>query len=521
MIEPASTFVDLASWLSMLERIVEESSNMVVVTDAYQRVTWVNQTYTHVTGWTLEEVRGSPAGRHTHGILTDKRVTALLSSSLRQGQSVSGVELVNYRKSGEPYTVLLNIEPIRDAKRDIVAYFSIQSDVTEKRKLEKTNAQLQYHLQAAQALLKLGVVRVDREKKALHWSPEVNEIFELDSASAGGRLSDLIAFMSPADQEALRKKVGESITAGQAFDQEFPIITAKGNRRWVRFCGAPEREQHAWRSPDTWTIQDISIYKELIEQKHLNNERLHHMVSERTRRLEEANRSLEAFSHALSHDLKKPLRHMVSYAEIVKDAIASDDKSAARNYCEKVVAAGSRLSSLVDGMLAFSRLGRKGLACSSVDMKPLVIECLSETAASFPSQAYSVSGLESLPTVWADPTLMREVWSNLLDNAFKYSCMCAATRLQFATQEAFDGWTLSVSDNGRGIDPAHTASVFEMFFRTAHDTAIGGDGIGLAMCKRIVESHGGRIWAEAAPEGGTTIFVHLPRASAVSSFGTL
>ena len=513
MIEDAPKFADLTSWLTVLERIVEESSNMVVITDAHQRVTWVNRTYTHVTGWTLEEIRGSLAGKKTHGTLTDKGALALLGATLRQGKSISGVELVNYRKSGEPYTVLLNIEPIRDAKRNIVAYFSIQSDITEKRCLESSNMRLQYHLQAAQALLKLGIVRFDRAKQELHWSSEVNDIFDLCPSKTTGRLSDLVAFMSTASQEKMQQKVAESIATGKDFDHEFPIITAKGNRRWVRFCAALEREKHAWRSPDTWTIQDISIYKELIEQKNLNNDRLQDMVSERTHRLEEANRSLEAFSHALSHDLKKPLRHMVSYSEIVKDVIATGDHEAALSYCDKVISAGSRLSSLIDGMLAFSRMGRKGLTCSWVDMKLLVTECLNEAVASFPSQPYSVSGLEELPTVWADPTLMREVWSNLVDNAFKYSSMRSTTHLHLTSVEAPDGWSLSISDNGRGIDPSHAASIFEMFFRSMHDTDIGGDGIGLALCKRIVESHGGRIWAEVAPGGGTTVLVQLPRAS--------
>ena len=520
MIEAAPKQVDLSSWLEILEKIVEESSNMVVITDDQKRVIWVNHTYTQVTGWALEDIKGSPAGKHTHGVLTDKNVTALLRSALQEGKSVAGVELVNYRKNGEPYTVLLNIEPVRDAAREIVAYFSIQSDITEKRELEKANGQLQYHLQAAQSLLKLGIVRFDREAQVLHWSSEVNEIFGLGPSTRSGTLRDLMAFMSQATQDLLRQKIGESFATGKEFDQELQITTAQGQRKWVRFCGAPEPEQDGWRSPDTWTIQDVSIYKELIEQKRLNNERLHEMVSERTKRLQDANLSLEAFSHALSHDLKKPIRHMVSYSEIVKDSITSDDKDAALAYCNNIIAAGKRLTSLVDGMLAFSRLGRNGLNCRTLDMRRLVTDCLTETAASFPQQAYVASGVEDLPSIWADPTLMHEVWSNLIDNAFKYSSMRAVTHLQFASTETPAGWTLSLRDNGRGIDPVNAESVFEMFFRASHNDPVSGDGIGLAMCKRIVESHGGRTWATSAPEEGTTFFVYLPRTTPTSGFGT-
>ncbi len=494
---------------------------MVVVTDADRRVTWVNQTYTAVTGWTLDEVRGLPAGARTHGPLTDKRVTEQLGNTLRQGRSVSGVEVVNYRKSGEPYTLLLNIEPVRNIDREVIAYFSIQMDVTERRKLEKSNAQLQYHLQAAQRLLKLGLVKFDRVTQQLKWTSEINEIFEIDKSTTGGSLGDLRKFVAIEALPELQERIDKSLATGEEFDHDFPIVTTNGHRRWVRVCGVPERQDRNWRGPETWTIQDISVYKELYEQKRLNNEKLRIMVGERTTRLEEANRSLEVFSHALSHDLKKPVRHMASFSEIVKSSIVAGDVDAAMVYCDKVISAGNRLSSLIDGMLAFSRLGRKGIHCCMVDMRKLTTECIGEVSASFPSQAFTASGVDDLPVVWADPVLTREVWSNLLDNAFKYSGMREVTCLNFASVESVDGWTLSIRDNGLGIEAGDALDIFGMFTRVDADASISGDGIGLAMCKRIIQSHGGRIWVESAQQEGSTFCVYLPRTAPSSGFGEI
>ena len=245
------------------------------------------------------------------------------------------------------------------------------------------------------------------------------------------------------------------------------------------------------------------------------------MVEERTRHIEEANHSLEAFSHALSHDLKKPIRHMVSYAQIVQEALASEDIAAARAYCHKIVDAGMRMQSLIDGMLEFSRMGRRGISPAWVAMSQLAKDCLGDVAASFHSRPFCVTGLESLPEVWADPVLLREVWANLIDNAFKYSIGQTLTRLDFACESTEVDWTLSLRDNGCGFNNSMHSHIFQMFGRANPDAAIAGDGIGLALCQRIVQAHGGRIWAESQPGEGSTFYVCLPRRTTGSNFGDL
>lgn len=510
MLGADSELDDLASWLRVLERIVAQSANMVVITDAQQRIRWVNQTYTQVTGWTFEEVRGRKAGELVHGPGTDRQTAHQMGDQLRQGKAVSGIELVNYRKNGQPYIVLLNVEPIRNQYGQTVAYFSIQSDVTEKRALERSNAQLQHHLQVAQQLARLGRVEFDPVTRQMRWSAEVYDILEAEPGQIRQQFRELVARVEAEARAELGHKIALTLTTGTEFDLELPIVTCRGNRRWVRCKGAPERRESGFHPPGTWTIQDVTVYRELIEQKHLTNEKLQAMVLDRTRNLEEANRSLEAFSHALSHDLKKPIRHMVSYSEIVQEALATGDVPAAASYCKRIVAAGGKLQSVIDGILSFSRLGRGGLNLEKVDMSQLLQECLSDTVNSFPGRAVIVTGMEQLPEVWADPVLMREVWCNLLDNALKYSAMQEQTRLDLVCGRDNTAWTISLKDNGCGFDPSHQAQIFEMFGRADPQGAIPGDGIGLALCQRIVQSHGGRIWAESAPGAGSTFHVVLP-----------
>ncbi len=521
MLDSTDGLYDLTSWLLILEKVVEQSANMVVITDAEQRIRWVNQTYTRVTGWSLDEVQGRRAGEVLRGPLTDRRVSQRLGNQLRLGRSVSGAEMINYRKNGEPYTVTLNIEPIRDGRGQVLAYFSIQSDVSERRALESANVQLQHHLQVAQRLARLGRVEFNADTKSMQWSSEVYSILELPEEGTPKTFRDLLKYVCPEAQQDLQLRLQRVMQTGDEFDHELPITTHHGRRRWVRCRGVPERHGTGIRSPGTWTIQDVTVYRELLEQKRLTNEKLQAMVEERTRHLEEANQSLEAFSHALSHDLKKPIRHMVSYAQIVQETLASDDIASARAYCHKIVDAGMRMQSLIDGMLEFSRMGRRGISPAWVAMSQLVEDCLGDVAASFQDRPFCVTGLESLPEVWADPVLLREVWANLIDNAFKYSAEQALTRLDFACDVTHGDWTLSLRDNGCGFNDSMHSHIFQMFGRANPDAAIAGDGIGLALCQRIVQAHGGRIWAESVPGEGSTFYVRLPRRMTGSNFGDL
>lgn len=511
MLDAGHELSDLISWLSVLERMVEKSANMVVITDADQRIRWVNHTYTKVTGWTLEEVMGKRPAQLLHGPSTDPTLSREVGTRLKQGLSISSVEMTNYRKCGEPYTVSLNIEPIRDFNGEIIAYFSIQNDVSERRALERANSRLQRELQIAQELAKIGRIHIDSKTGKAKLSGEAHALFELPQQDPSKLCSRLLELVSPKDRESLRQKMRLMMDSGRELDEEIEIITPKGRRRWIRCRARPEQLGNKLQAPETWTVQDVSVYRELLEQKRLTNEKLRLLVDERTHHLEEAYRSLEAFSHALSHDLKKPVRHMVSYSQIVEEALENQDIESAKAYCRKIVQAGNLLQSQIEALLDFSRLGKRGLSPSWVSMPDLVSTCLAQVSASFQSHAFTASGIEALPSVWADPALLREVWMNLLDNAFKYSKESHETVLDFSSVETDQGWTVSIQDNGSGFDQALHEQIFQMFGRASHRSDVAGDGIGLALCQRIVHAHGGRIWAESSPSQGAVFRVFLPK----------
>lgn len=504
-------FENLGSWLQVLQRIVEHSANMVVITDREQRIRWVNRAYSAVTGWPLDEVLGRRASEFLHGPLTSQRATAQLKTALSGGRAVSGIELVNYRKDGQAYTVLLNIEPIHDGHGNVAAFFSIQTDISERKRLELANASLQRHLDAAQKLARLGRVEYDHESARTRWSHEVFELLDRAPDDAPHDFAELMEAVPPERREGLRHKLAQSLRTGEAFDEEFPLLSAQGQRRWVRCRGIPDFSGEGYRLPATWTVQDVTVYYELLEERQRANETLNRVVGERTRQLEEANRTLTDFSHAISHDLKKPIRHMVSFAEILQSMLDTNDLEQARLYGEKVRAAGRHLQALVEALLRFSRLGRHAVDKQPLALRQTIEPLVAETLATHPGRRIEFSGLDSLPVVMADPVLIHEVWVNLIDNAVKYAAQRDPTRIAFGCREEAAGWDVWIQDNGRGFDPSQHERILQMFGRACEDPEIAGDGIGLALTQQIVDSHGGRLWGESVPGEGATFHVWLPK----------
>lgn len=177
----------------------------------------------------------------------------------------------------------------------------------------------------------------------------------------------------------------------------------------------------------------------------------------------------------------------------------------------RVRTAGARLHNLVEAMLKFSRLGRHGVEKSMVPMALLLAGVIEEARNSWPERQIVVRGQDDLPTVLADAVLIREVWINLVDNAIKYSTHSPTVEIEFGHSSDAASHTIWIRDRGCGFDPDLHDHLMQMFGRACDDEAIPGDGIGLALAKQIVESHGGgRLWGESRMGCGATFYVQLP-----------
>lgn len=240
------------------------------------------------------------------------------------------------------------------------------------------------------------------------------------------------------------------------------------------------------------------------------NADLEQRVSERTAQLQAANKELEAFSYSVSHDLRAPLRSINGFAKILDEDFSGDLPLSARQFLDKIVNAGSQMARLIDELLSFSRLGRNPLSLQATDVNEtvqIVIESLvPETRG---RQIEWV--LAEMPPATVDPSLLRLVYTNLIGNAVKYTGTRQAARIEIGSFTKNGEIVYFVRDNGVGFDMQYAGKLFGVFQRLHRDDEFEGTGIGLATVQRIINRHGGRVWAEAAVDRGATLFFTLGR----------
>ena len=247
---------------------------------------------------------------------------------------------------------------------------------------------------------------------------------------------------------------------------------------------------------------------------------LYRQVIERTKELEASNRKLaasnadlEQFAYVASHDLQDPLRSITRYVQLIQRRYESQLDEHGADYISRVVAGAKRMQNLIASLLAYSRVTTQGDEPGFVDANEVLAVSLNDLAAAIDEASGSVTH-SALPTVRVDGSQLQQVFTNLIGNAIKFHGD-RPPEVHVEAEEREDDWLFSVRDNGIGVEPQYQEQIFVIFQRLHGRTEYPGTGIGLAMCKRIVDRHGGRIWLESEPGQGTTFFFTLPRETPV------
>lgn len=238
------------------------------------------------------------------------------------------------------------------------------------------------------------------------------------------------------------------------------------------------------------------------------NADLEHRVTERTRQLEAANRELEAFAYAVSHDLRAPLRSMSGFSQILQETAPAGLDEKSRHYLQRIQDASLRMSGLIEDLLNLSRIGRSELTARPISLSQIAGEAAASMRERYPAREVH---LEIAPgmDVNADPRLLRIALENLLSNAWKYTARTSQAQVNVGTQASEHGPVYFVRDNGIGFDMKYADKLFVPFQRLHPETEFPGSGIGLVTIQRIIARHGGRIWADAKPDEGATFYFTL------------
>ncbi|HEY0046323.1 MAG TPA: ATP-binding protein [Flavobacterium sp.] len=239
------------------------------------------------------------------------------------------------------------------------------------------------------------------------------------------------------------------------------------------------------------------------------NQTLEDMVDERTSELETANRELEAFSYTVSHDLRAPLRAIDSYTQIFIEDYADRLDGEGRRLINIVLNNGKKMGVLIDDLLAFSQLGRKELTKSILPMHEIVQQAWDELYADETNREIQLV-LHKLPNAYAERPTIQQVWINLISNALKYTKNEGIAIIEISGERKGDEVLYSIADNGSGFDMQYYNKLFGVFQRLHSREEFEGTGVGLAIVERIIEKHGGRIWAVGKVDQGATFTFTLP-----------
>jgi PAS domain S-box-containing protein len=292
----------------------------------------------------------------------------------------------------------------------------------------------------------------------------------------------------------------------ELWDYELRQVAADGVERILvvnaRRMKLPDRDDNVV----LMTVADVTAHKRAEQQIRELNRQLEGKVDQ----VSEVNRELEAFSYSVSHDLRAPLRHIAGFAEKLERHLGEGVDERSRHYLDVIANSARRMAGLIDDLLVYSRLGRHALRLQAVDMQSLVDEARQVLATDLGDRNVEWR-VQPLPVVVADENMMRQVWQNLLGNAVKYSARRERAVVEVSSRSQPDGTLeFTVRDNGAGFDMAYAGKLFGVFQRLHKASEFPGSGIGLANVRRILSRHGGRIWADAAPDEGASFHFTLP-----------
>jgi light-regulated signal transduction histidine kinase (bacteriophytochrome) len=234
---------------------------------------------------------------------------------------------------------------------------------------------------------------------------------------------------------------------------------------------------------------------------------LQNQVAQLTEQCASARRELEAFSYAVSHDLRAPLRSLSGFSQALIELPNGSDDPKAQHYVNRIQEATRKLADLIDALLSLSRVSRADIQLRELNITQLCQEAAAATARKFPERNNVDITVAPSMTAYGDSRLLRSAFEILFDNTWKFT----APRQQATVTVGQEGDTFFVRDNGVGFDMAYAEKLFRPFQRLHMEAQFGGIGIGLATVQRIVTRHGGRIWADSRVDQGTTIFFSLPQ----------
>lgn len=388
-------------------------------------------------------------------------------------------------------------------------------DITDRKQAERKLQRSEQGLADAQRMAHLGNWELNLSSNVLSWSDEIYRIFEIDPAKFGASYEAFLDAIHPEDREAVNNAYAQSLREKVPYDIVHRLLMKDGrikfvNERCETYYSADGRPLRS-----VGTVHDIT--DRIVAENALGelNRELEARVAARTAELETAIKELESFSYSVSHDLRVPLRAVDGFSRILIEEYQGKLDAEGIRLLDVVRGNTQKMAQLIDDILGFSRTGRAELAPEEVDMEALAREVMDELLTSATARRVEFK-INSLPPAFVDRAMMRRVFTNLLANAVKFTRLKETAIIELGADNGEKEVTYFCRDNGAGFDMRYVGKLFGVFQRLHSSEEFEGTGIGLAIVKRVISRHGGKVWAEGKVDEGATIRFSLPKKEKVN-----
>lgn len=461
--------------------------------------TW-NSGAARLLGYAEEEIIGQPASVIFTPEDRARNVPAQeLATAAREGRAED--QRWHLRRDGTRFWADGSVTPVLTKQGELRGFVKVMRDNTARHwaeeELRHTGERLQVALSAAQ----MGTWRWDLQTGWETRDESLNRLFGLAPEETVQLQETSLELVHPEDRTSVQAAISRALQEEASFEVDFRLAHGEGAPRWLRSQGRVLHNEQGKAFLMTGACVDITERK-LAEEA----------ISKQAEELARSNADLQQFAYVTSHDLQEPLRTIASFTQLLSHRYKDHLDPEAHEYIRYVVEGARHMKALIEDLLTYSRVvNQQDKELARVPLSEVLHwTTMNLQVALQDSQAHLA--YDELPVVQGDQLRLVQLLQNLIGNAIKYRRREVPLRIVISSERQGDQCLIAVRDNGQGFDPQYAEQIFGVFKRL-HGRDLPGTGIGLAICKKIVEQHGGHIWAEGQPGGGATLFFTLPLAA--------